>query len=107
MFRKKGDLNCLLDPLSLINTNLRLGYFKDNIHIQKALEFCNIETQLLFFKTQSNKYLSIDRLGDKNQVYYQDNIIDESLLNFLTAYNDSDDYVTSAISQIQDKNLKT
>jgi hypothetical protein len=101
--RRKGDVNCLLDPLSLINTNLQLGYFKDDIYIQQALEFCNIETQLLFFKTQSNQYFSIDRLGmdNVNPVYYKGRQVKKSLSSFLKSCSDGQVYWEYMIKEVE------
>ena len=103
--RRKGDINYLLDPLSLINTNLQLGYFKEDVYIKQALEFCNIETQLLFFKTQSNHYFTIDRTGkhNENPVYYKGKLVEKSLFDFLDFCADSKSYLENTIKEIDSK----
>lgn len=91
LHRRKGDRNLLLDPISLVNTNQRLGYYQDDRFIEEAFEYIDPEKELLFFRTHSGRYLSIsrtDRQGE-NAVFYRRRMIENSLYDFL--YNSMHD----------------
>lgn len=102
-FRRKGEVNCLLDPMSLVNVNLQLGYNKEDVHIQKGMQYCDTDKQLLFFKTNSLEYFTIDRnRGDKNQVCYKGKKVDSSLYDFLYNYYDNSYYLQYHIERINE-----
>lgn len=92
--RRKGKLNVLLDPVSLVNTNLRLGYFNDDPLIAEAFRYFDSEKQLLFFKIHSGQYFSIGRMEEqgKNAIYYKNKRIESSLYDFLYNYSQNVDY---------------
>ena len=100
--RRKGDINCLLDPLSLKGANLQLGYFKNDDYINQALEFCKVENRLLFFKTQSNQYFSIDRTEKQgeNSIYYKGRQVKESLYDFLDSCANNEGYLQYTIKDV-------
>lgn len=108
--RRKGKLNILLDPMSLVNTNLRLGYFKEDPFIMEAFRHFDNEKQLLFFKTHAGQYLSIDRAEKqgKNAIYYKNKQIESSLYDFLYNYSKNIDYPEDFIEEkTKNKERKT
>lgn len=106
--RHKGKLNLLLDPVSLINTNQRLGYFKDDAAIMAAMEYCENNDQLLFFKTYSNQYLSINIKDDmgKNAVFYKGKQIQNSLYEFLEECDNNKKYFDKLDDKVAEKKCK-
>jgi hypothetical protein len=104
MHRKKGEINLLLDPTSLVNINLLLGYNKDDVNINRAMQDCDINEQLLFFRTNDLHYLSISRkrIEGKNPVYYHGKMITDSLEKFLIYYNRNDSYVKNKIEEVEE-----
>ncbi|MDR2917738.1 MAG: hypothetical protein LBV72_00020 [Tannerella sp.] len=102
LHRRKGKLNMLLDPMSLINTNLKLGYFKEDPLIVNAFQHLKVENRLLFFKTHLGQYFSIDRLDaqGKNAVFYKEEQVDSSLYNFLLHYSRDSDYLKNYIDDM-------
>ncbi|MDR2917874.1 MAG: hypothetical protein LBV72_00710 [Tannerella sp.] len=108
LHRKKGQLNILLDPVSLVNSNLKLGYFKDDPYIENAFKHCNNEKQLLFFKMHTGQYLSINREEekDKNAIFYKEKQITSSLYDFLRYYNNNPDYLKEEMKEIEELSEK-
>jgi len=97
MYRaKSGKFNTLFDPMTLIYTNRQVGYFATP-EVAEELEFYEMGNQLLFFRTASNRYLAIDRntVHGKNAVYYQGQVIDDSLLRFLKRFYSDRDYLAT------------
>ncbi len=88
LHRRKGERNLLLDPASLINTNLRLGYYQEDPFIKEYFEYINPEKALLFFRTHSGQYLSISCTEEQgeNAVFYKKMKIEPSLYDFLYNY---------------------
>lgn len=102
-FRRKGEVNCLLDPMSLININLQLGYNKDDTHIQTAMQYSNPDRELLFLRTNSHAYLTIERNGaTKNVISYKGRKVDTSLYDFLGNYYDNSYYLQYHIERIEE-----
>jgi hypothetical protein len=92
--RAKGKFNILLDPASLINTNQRLDYYGDNPYLAEAAKYYDVEKQLLFFKTYSNLYFSINRVdvNGKNAIFHEGKQIHSSLYEFIEKCYDNSDY---------------
>jgi len=100
--RKKGKLNILLDPISLVNINLQLGYYKNDSGVSTGFQFCDSKERLLFFKTHEGLYFSIAKTAqkDKNAVYYNRKQITGSLYDFLYNYNQRREYLADYIDDL-------
>jgi len=99
---KPGQFNSLFDPMTLIYTNNQINYFAtpETVAEQKYFE---IDKQLLFFKSNSNRYIAIDRNTNhgKNKIYYRGTAIEESLYDFLKLLS-SDSYYLNQVIEITD-----
>jgi hypothetical protein len=90
MHRKDGVVNRILDPVSLFMINLLQDDFHYNAEVRNVVEMYDIDKQLLFFQTQSGKYIVLDRYDTegKNAVYFQKEKLANSLSEFInTCHN--------------------
>jgi len=95
---KLGKFNTLFDPMTLIYTNKQVNYFATP-ETAEELKFYDIEKQLLFFKTISNRYLAIDRntIHGKNKIYYRGTAFGNSLYDFLKNFDFNRYYLNQEI----------
>jgi len=107
---KSGKFNFLFDPMTLIYTNNQINYFATPETIAE-LQYYDVEKQLLFFKSDSNSYLAIDRctVHGKNKIYYQGITVDDSLHDFMKHLDYNSFYLSQFIEIIsyeQEKKVK-
>jgi hypothetical protein len=95
---KRGKFNTLFDPLTLIYTNNQINYFATTETVDERNCYDNT-AQLLFFKTASNHFLTIDRntVQGKNAVYYKGDSINDSLYDFLKSVHNDRDYLSALL----------
>lgn len=99
---KLGKFDNLFDPMTLIYTNNQINFFATP-ETADELKYYNIEKQLLFCKTISNRYIAIDRdtVQGKNKIYYRGVEIEDSLYSFLK-HVDYDRYYLTGLVDFMD-----
>ena len=92
MHRRKGKINRLLDPVSLILVNLRQEECRYDKDLEKALSLHDTSKQLLFFQSDKGEYIAINRRETNgcNSVFYKQSKLAASLLEFITSYHKND-----------------
>lgn len=100
MHCRKGEVNRVLDPVSLVIINLLEGEFRYDKRICEIVRQNDIEKQLLFFESKSGKFLAIDRkdIAGKNAIYYRKEKLTDSLSEFMTVYHNNKDWLEYMIS---------
>jgi hypothetical protein len=104
MHRRKGKINRLLDPVSLILVNLRLDECRYDKTLERTLAYYDINRQLLFFQLDNGEYLAINRMETNgcNPIFYKEQKLSDSLLRLLTDYDKNRDYLPSTVKYIDD-----
>ena len=108
MHRRKGKINRLLDPVSLVLVNLRRDEYRYDKFLEKTLGYYDINRQLLFFQLDSGEYLAIDRTETNgcNRISYRDEKLSNSLLELLTNYHKDKYHLLDYIEYIERKKRK-
>jgi hypothetical protein len=91
MHCRKGEINRILDPVSLVIINLLEGEFRYDKRICGIVERHDIENRLLFFESQSGKFLSIERrdVNGRNAIYNEKHKVADSLYEFIRTYHNN------------------
>lgn len=99
--RRKNIENRLLDPMSMVYMNRQEGYFANEI-VKEYLNYYNPEQYLLFFQASDSCFLAISRRAEKgkNAIWYKNNMLEDSLSDFLRLCCDNADYLPLRISRI-------
>jgi len=89
MHRRKGEINRLLDPVSLILVNLMQDECRYDKKIKETLTHYDTGRQLLFFQTRGGEYIAINRTETNgcNPVFYRQLNLADSLLEFITLFH--------------------
>lgn len=109
MHRRKGKVNRLLDPVSLILVNLRRDECRYDKVLERTLACYDINRQLLFFQLNNGEYLAINRIETNgcNPIFYKGQKLSDSLLKLLTDYDKNKDYLPSTVKYIDDTEKDT
>ena len=89
MHRRKGKINRLLDPVSLVLVNLRQDECRYDKILEEALTHYDTNKQLLFFQSHKGEYVAIDRTETNgcNPVFHKKQNLTDSLLEFITCFH--------------------
>ena len=95
MHRRKGKVNRILDPVSLVLVNLRQDECRYDKKIEEALSYYDISKQLLFFQSNKGEYVAINRTETNscNPVFYKKLNIADSLLEFITFFHKNEQWL--------------
>ena len=95
MHCRKGEINRILDPVSLVIINLLEGEYLYDKRIREIVKQNDVETRLLFFESKDGKFLTIDRndIKGKNAIYYKADKVVDSLYEFICKYDKNKDWL--------------
>lgn len=88
-----GDTNRLLDPMSLLEVNLRKGIYEYDPDLELYDEYVD---KKLFLEVNEGIYLMMDiDLNNKgtNNIYYFDTLVAESLFALLIRFNNEPEFL--------------
>jgi hypothetical protein len=105
MHRRKGKINRILDPVSLILVNLRLDECRYDKFLEKTLAQYDTERKLLFFQANNGEYVAIDRevKNGSNPVSYKQHKLADSLLQFITNCHKNNEWPEYFLEQYNEK----
>ena len=105
MHRRKGKINRILDPVSLILVNLRLDECKYDKVLEKALAQYDTGKQLLFFQSDKGEYVAIAReeTNGSNIVSYKQYTLADSLLEFITRFHKDRDWLDGLLEAYKEE----
>ena len=100
----KERVNRILDPYSLVKMNCLFDRFQNDVELKRAL----VEGHLVFFQTYLYQFLTVDRkdINGENAIYYKKQRIADSLLEFLSCYQDNRHYLPCEIQYIDKAAIK-
>ena len=95
MHRRKGKINRLLDPISLILVNLQQDECRYDKNLKEQLANYDTGKQLLFFQSGKGEYIAINRTEKNgcNPVFYKKDKLTDSLLEFITSIHENDTWL--------------
>ncbi|GHT15300.1 antitoxin YxxD [Bacteroidia bacterium] len=97
MHRRKGKLNRVLDPVSLILVNLRQDECRYDKALERTLAHYDTDRQLLFFQSDKGEYIAIDRTetNGSNPVFYKHHKLTDSLHEFIAGFHKNESWLES------------
>lgn len=104
-FHRTKDIgHILLDPRSLVCTNMQVGYFATE-QVKEYIQLYDISQKLLFFQTFKEQYFAISRIAEngKNAIWYKEQKIEESLFDFLLHCSRDRNYLSLQIKRYERK----